>query len=413
MKKLLFFIVLIFIATNIRSQQWVIYTPYNSGLPDSFVGSILIDSNNVKWITTSNGFVRLKGNSWTVYDTINSGLPQNACYPVTKDKQNNLWIGTANKGIAKFDGVHWTIYNLENTGLPINYSISIVFDNNNTKWIGGGGGVYKFNDTIWIRYYPGNSGQPSNMVRNLFYKNNILWVGTYDKGLIKYDGQNWTVYNFNNSGLPSNEINMIKSDIYDNIWISTFWGGVAKFNTEQNIWTVYNTGNSGLQDNNTLSIYVDNNNVKWIGASGLAIYNDTTWQIFPYPFLNDVLNFEKDKYGNMWICVAGGLYVYNPNGVVGIENISTIVPENFVFLQNYPNPFNPTTKIKISIPESTSVLLNVYDVNGKLIKELTKGKFSKGVYEYIFNGSNLASGVYFVMLKTDTKTKVHKIILQK
>ncbi|MBL0107286.1 MAG: hypothetical protein IPP52_08380 [Ignavibacteria bacterium] len=36
----------------------------------------------------------------------------------------------------------------------------------------------------------------------------------------------------------------------------------------------------------------------------------------------------------------------------GVNNISTIVPDNCSLSQNYPNPFNPATKIKFDLIKS-------------------------------------------------------------
>ena len=413
MKSLTTTILILLLSFKIHTQnQWVIYSPGNSGLPSNMVGSILIDSNNVKWITTSSGLAKFNGNNWFVYDTTNSGLPANACGKIIKDKQNNIWITVSSKGVVKYDGFNWIVYNYENTGFPINTTFSIAIDSSNNKWLGGIG-LHKFNDTSWVRYHTGNSGIPGDIIFNVFANDNIIWIGTSIAGVGRFDGQNWTTYNVYNSGLPSNEIHMIKSDIYNNIWFSTFGGGVSKFKYSQNIWTVYNTSNSGLHTNNTHSIYVDNNNIKWIGASGCAVFNDTTWQIFPYSFIGDVFNFAKDRHGNMWICCTRGLYVYNPTGVVGVENVSTIVPENFLKIKNYPNPFNSETKIEIVIPKRTNLRLTIYDINGKLIKTVGEGNYNKGNYMFDFNGNNLASGIYFIVLKTDKTIKTHKIVLQK
>lgn len=394
--------------------QWVHYTTSNSGLPSNSVLAILVDSNNVKWITTYNGFVRLKGNTWTVYDTTNSGIPTNLCASVMQDRQNNIWMIIPDKGVVKFDGINWTFYNDENTGYSLHNITSISIDSLNNKWVGIGGGILMFNDTVWTRYHIGNSGIPSNGVLSVYNQGSIVWVGTYDEGVGRFDGQNWTTYNASNSGLPSNYINRMNKDLNDNIWFATLAGGAAKFNYLQNQWTVYNTGNSSIPSNYVSVVYIDNNNVKWIGTyEGFAIFNDTTWQVFPYSFIGSVRNFAKDRYGNMWICGGGGIYVYNPAGVVGIENNTNIVPENYLLIRNYPNPFNSQTKIEVTIPENTLMSLNIYDINGRLIEQIAKGNYRKGIYMFSFKGDNLASGVYFVQLKTDSKIKVHKIILQK
>ncbi|MBN1634337.1 MAG: T9SS type A sorting domain-containing protein [Ignavibacteria bacterium] len=419
MKYFLTTIFLLFSSLVQAQPQWVIYTTNNSGLPSNLVGSILIDSNNVKWITTNNGFVKLQDTTWTVYDTLNSGLPQNACGVIRKDKRNNIWLSCGGKGLVKYDGVNWTVYNNENTGFPVNWTAVGDVDDYNNKWIVGAG-LFKFNDTNWIWFNTGNSGLPTNETKCTFVKNNIVWVGTYMGGVVKFDGVNWTVYNTLNSGLPSNWVRMITSDLQNNLWFATFFGGLAKYNESQNLWTVYNTTNSGLHHNNLYSVYVDNNSVKWIGGGGMAIFNDTTWQIFTYPFITEVFNFSKDRYGNMWICSDIGLYIYNPAGVVGIENNTTIISENYLFIQNYPNPFNSETKIKYQVARggetfrnSKYVSLKIYDILGKEITTLVNKKQDIGEYEVSFNGLNLAGGIYFAVLKIDTKVKVHKIVLQK
>jgi ligand-binding sensor domain-containing protein len=413
--KIIYTIIILMFTLGLGAQpQWVHYTMSNSGLPSNSVWAILIDSNNVKWITSGNGFVRLKGNTWTVFDTTNSGMPSNGCGFVVKDKQNNLWITISNKGIAKFDGINWTEYNDENTGYSLHSITSISIDSSNNKWVGIGGGILKFNDTVWTRYHTGNSGIPSNGVLSVFCEGNIVWVGTYDEGVGRFDGQNWTTYNFYNSGLPSNWIYRMNKDVQNNIWFATLAGGAAKFNYLQNQWTVYNTGNSSIPSNYVSVVYIDNNNVKWIGTQeGCAIFNDTTWQVFPSSFIGAVRNFSKDKYGNMWICSANGLYVYNPNGVVGVENNTAETPSKYSLSQNYPNPFNPTTNIKFSIVNSGDVKVVVYDIQGREVQTLVNESLKPGTYEAAFDGSALNSGVYFYKLVTGNFTETKKMLLIK
>ena len=414
MKIIITIIILMFALALEAQPQWVHYTMSNSGLPSNIVSTVLIDSNNVKWITTGNGFVRLKGNTWTVYDTTISGMPSNGCGFIVQDKQNNLWITIPNKGLAKFDGINWTVYNDENVGYVIHSNTSLCIDNLNTKWVGYAGGLLEYNDTVWTRYYTGNSGIPSNGIFRVFCEGNIIWVGTVDAGSGRFDGQNWTTYNVYNSGLPHNWISRINKDLNNNIWFATSGGGIAKFNYLQNQWTLYNTYNSSIPSNYVSVVYIDNNNAKWIGTyDGFAIFNDTTWQVFPSSFIGAVGNFSKDRYGNIWICSGGGLFVYNPNGVVGVDNISTIVPENFEFLQNYPNPFNPRTVISVQLPVSGEVLLKVYDVMGREVQTLVNERLNAGTYSVTFDGSNLSSGVYFYKLQSGDFTSVKRMVLIK
>ncbi|MCB0721026.1 MAG: serine hydrolase [Ignavibacteriae bacterium] len=89
-------------------------------------------------------------------------------------------------------------------------------------------------------------------------------------------------------------------------------------------------------------------------------------------------------------------------GGIGIQQISTEIPEKFNLYQNYPNPFNPTTQIKFDIPLRKSFIsLKVYDSLGQEVADLVEGEFSPGTYSYAFDGGNLSSGVYYYSLQID------------
>ncbi len=85
----------------------------------------------------------------------------------------------------------------------------------------------------------------------------------------------------------------------------------------------------------------------------------------------------------------------------GIE-FSNNVPEKFMLNQNYPNPFNPVTTIKFAIPRAANVSLIVYDVTGKEISRLiNNAPLNAGTFDARFDGSSLASGIYFYKLIAD------------
>ncbi len=93
--------------------------------------------------------------------------------------------------------------------------------------------------------------------------------------------------------------------------------------------------------------------------------------------------------------------------------------------QNYPNPFNPTTTIAYSLAKSAFVTLTIFDVNGKVVKQLIHELKQAGNHQVDWDtrsnlGLAVASGVYFYkieVLETDGKIQpfieVKKMILMR
>jgi hypothetical protein len=89
------------------------------------------------------------------------------------------------------------------------------------------------------------------------------------------------------------------------------------------------------------------------------------------------------------------------------------VPITYYLSQNYPNPFNPITKIDYNIPRDGKVKLVIYDLLGREIKTLVNEFKTIGKYSVEFNGSNLASGVYFYRIQAGDFSEVKRMILLK
>jgi hypothetical protein len=98
---------------------------------------------------------------------------------------------------------------------------------------------------------------------------------------------------------------------------------------------------------------------------------------------------------------------------VGINQISSIVPDKYNLYQNYPNPFNPETNINFDIPKSGIVKLKIYNILGKEVQTLHSGFLTAGKYEFKFNGSELSSGLYFYKLETGNFMQIMKMVLIK
>jgi hypothetical protein len=95
----------------------------------------------------------------------------------------------------------------------------------------------------------------------------------------------------------------------------------------------------------------------------------------------------------------------------------TLEPAQFTLLPNYPNPFNASTRIAFSLPKTGYVDLNVYDVTGRLVRSLAGGHMSPplqaGEHQIEFDGSGLASGIYFTRLQVGEMSQTRKMVLLK
>lgn len=99
--------------------------------------------------------------------------------------------------------------------------------------------------------------------------------------------------------------------------------------------------------------------------------------------------------------------------VVSIDEKKTEISNGYGLFQNYPNPFNPETVIRYSINDNRFVTLKVFDILGNEIRTLVNGIQRAGSHEVIFNGKELASGIYYYRLDTEGYSETKKMILAK
>jgi hypothetical protein len=92
---------------------------------------------------------------------------------------------------------------------------------------------------------------------------------------------------------------------------------------------------------------------------------------------------------------------------------ATFLPQGFALHPNYPNPFNPTTTVSFELPYATDATLTVFDLQGRQVEMLAKGRMHAGSHQIQFNGSDLASGVYFVHLQADKFSATERMVLMK
>jgi hypothetical protein len=101
---------------------------------------------------------------------------------------------------------------------------------------------------------------------------------------------------------------------------------------------------------------------------------------------------------------------------IGIQVISSEVPQKFALYNNYPNPFNPVTRINFDIPKLSGdkkVQVAVYDIQGSLVEMVVNQELTAGKYSVDWNALKYSSGVYFYRVTAGNFTDTKKMILVK
>ncbi len=146
---------------------------------------------------------------------------------------------------------------------------------------------------------------------------------------------------------------------------------------------------------------------EYVYAKNLGLYYDAT-------------DFKSGLYSNRYILIYAKIngIEYGEKHVTGKEN--TEIPEDYSLSQNYPNPFNPTTTIQYTIKNSEFrsrnselVVLKVYDILGREVAALVNGVQPPGNYEVSFDGSGLASGIYYYQIRTKDFVETKNMLMIK
>jgi hypothetical protein len=89
------------------------------------------------------------------------------------------------------------------------------------------------------------------------------------------------------------------------------------------------------------------------------------------------------------------------------------IPKTFGLSKAYPNPFNPTTTIGLAVPVEGFVSVQVYNLMGQVMATLHEGNLMANSYEFTWDATDAASGVYFIQAEAAGHMSVQKIMYMK
>ncbi len=98
----------------------------------------------------------------------------------------------------------------------------------------------------------------------------------------------------------------------------------------------------------------------------------------------------------------------------GVKDLNNVVPSDFEISAVYPNPFNPSTTIEVGLPDNGLLSVSVFNIEGRQVAVLANGAHNSGYHQFVFDGTNLSSGIYLVRAELNGhKENIHKIMLIK
>ena len=100
------------------------------------------------------------------------------------------------------------------------------------------------------------------------------------------------------------------------------------------------------------------------------------------------------------------------------SSVEVALPIETSLTQNYPNPFNPTTTLRLALSDDGRVDLVIYDIGGRLVRQLFSGELKAGYHDIVWDGNcdtgiKATSGVYFARMKHGAVEKTIKMMMLK
>ncbi len=414
----------LFISESFSQSSWI----FQSYADSAYLPSLRFLNENTGYIL---GYKSGSGQHGFFYNTTNGGINW-----ITKPLPTfmNLYLytlcfldvntgyvtGYSNKIFKTNDGGNNWSYNLAPYySLGNQTYTAIQFFNENTGFIGGrygfrakttnGGNNWITLDTalaqiIGIYFFNENTGFMSDVFSDVYKTTN--------------GGMNWQfTYLKDSLGVEYAYIDIKFINLNTGYLLGANNGYGALFRTT-------NCGNNWkdiliLENTPFNSLFVLDSSTIFIGCETNKILKSTnkgaTWSV---QYLSNATPYVSVFFLNTnigYACAYNHILKTTNGGNVFIRNVSSEYPNHFILYQNYPNPFNPTTKIKFDIPANIvgQTFLSVYDITGREIQTLVNESLQPGSYEVTFDGSNLASGVYFYRIQSEDFVSVKRMVLIK
>lgn len=357
---------------------------FNPQSTNLLIDSLRVSSNDA---TNPQKKILLRGRGFAIYP-----VNANVIYGVTGTAENGVLV-TLNSSNGLGTTVGSTNYN-QLTGLSIKPSNGQLYA---TYPSGLSSLLVRVNATAGDAY-PLVSIPIANLRALSFDTGDVLYLaGT--------DGRLWKL------NLTNNDTDFVGNTGIANLFglsINPLNGQMWGVNASSNLYKINKlNGASTLVGNAGISALVDicfNQQGRLFGTSGIGSNISKLCNV-------DTLTGHADTIGTTGKKGINGIAINTHP--IGIQPISSQIPETFNLNQNFPNPFNPTTSIRFDLPKRSAVKIEIFDILGRSIGEIVNETLDAGRFEVKWDASNYASGIYYYRIEAADFVQTRKMVLLK
>ncbi len=314
---------------------------------------------------------------------------------------NKMWVmgGDATGGVKNdvwftTDGNSWTRACSSAPWIIRNDHSSVVYDNK--MWVMGGQNAsgwlndvwYSTDGTIWNQAIDSANWLPRHGHNSCVFDNKMWVMGGYASGMSRdvwysSDGINWTQA----TATANWSIRYGHTSVaFDNkMWVL----GGASSSMMRDVW--YSTNGA----NWTLATQM----AAWVGREfhSSVVFDNKIWVMGGY---------DVGRRNDVWYS----------SGLNGIEDNNQSFLTNRTLLDAIPNPAKNLTNIRFSLTSNSNVELSIFDISGKLVRNLVDKDMTSGIHQIKWDGTDqfnrpVTEGVYFYTLETPEQKLSNKLIL--
>ena len=134
------------------------------------------------------------------------------------------------------------------------------------------------------------------------------------------------------------------------------------------------------------------------------------------PVIDEIVNdttftFKSTVYNQRFYYRISSVCDYWANQFTEWHSFYITPPAQDILDQNFPNPFNYETNIRFHLSSESRVKFYLFDINGRLIKNIFDQTKAAGTHQFKFKAEVLSSGIYFLKMKTERASLIKKIVL--